>query len=157
MARIFLGGFPGAGKTYLTRYLVQEKGWSSLDMDGHGANPVLELLDSPEGHPAFAQDPLVVEGGFLQKAHEFQRMIDRHGLVTFWLFGTFAQLRDSRLSRMASWDDPASIRSGGWMELVESYASWVRWDHGVTMWNTDGTRKTPESLSKEIEWLLDTP
>lgn len=155
--KIFTGGYPGAGKTTLARYLVRERGWCSLDMDQHGTNPVLELLTAPTGHEAFAQEPLVVEGGFLHQATDFQRMIERHGLVTFWLTGTFEQLRDSRLARKAPWDDPQSIVGGGWMKLVDTYASKVRWDHTIRMWDADGNRKTTEEIVKEILDALTPP
>lgn len=147
--RIFLGGYPGAGKTSFARYLSQ-LGWYSLDMDRNGVNPDLQFLDVPQGHPAFAPEPLVVEGGFLQDAPRFQEMIRRHNLRTVWLTGTKEQLSESRLQRNASWDDPKSIKTSDWVGLVDRYRNQVHWDRTIRMWRDDGTRKTPEEVYSEL-------
>lgn len=147
--KIFLGGYCGAGKTTLARYLA-EQGWYSLDMDQNGVNPMLQFLDAPKGHQVFAPEPLVVEGGFLQDADRFQEMILRHDLTSFWLTGTFEQLRDSRLQRNAPWDKKANIRGGDWIDLVDRYKTSVQWDYTISMWHPDGTRKTPEEVLSYI-------
>ena len=147
--RIFLGGYPGAGKTTVARYLSQ-LGWYSLDMDQNGVNPDLQFLDVSQGHPAFAPEPLVVEGGFLQDAPRFRRMIRTHDLTSIWLTGTFEQLRDSRLQRNASWDDPRSIKTSDWIGLVDRYRNEVQWDRTIRMWWDDGTRKTLEEVYSEL-------
>lgn len=143
--RVFLGGYPGAGKTTLARFL-EEQGWYSLDMDQNGVNPMLQFLDAPRGHQVFAPEPLVVEGGFLQDADRFQEMIRRHDLTTFWLTGTEQQLIESRLQRNAHWDDARNVRDAKWIGLVDRYAKQVHWDYTIPMWHPDGTRKTPDEV-----------
>lgn len=148
--RIFLGGPAGAGKTEMTKYLVS-RGWSDLDMDQKGTNRVIELLDAPVDHPAFRPTPLVVEGGFLEEAPRFQRMITRFNLTTFWLTGSKSQLVDSRLRRMAHWDNRHHIRSSDWLGLIERHRSRVRWDYQIQMWHPNETRKTFPEVLYEIE------
>lgn len=152
-AGIFLGGPAGAGKSALTDYLTQN-GWYGLDMDRQGTNRVLELLDAPASHPAFQKRPLVIEGGFLEEAPRFQRLIDRLELATFWLTGSKGQLTKSRLQRRAHWDNVEHIKSSDWLGLIEKYRVLVRWDYQIQMWHPDGRRKTFEQVTYEIENIL---
>src|SRR5690606_1419581 len=148
--KIFLGGPAGAGKTSLTRFLI-DNGWYGLDMDNKGTNRVLELLDAPASHPAFQPRPLVIEGGFLDQAPRFQGLIERLGLTTFWLNGPRDKLIESRLQRRAYWDDVAAITRTNWIGLIEQHRVKVRWDYEIQMWHPDGTRKTFEQVVYEIE------
>lgn len=152
-AGIFLGGPAGAGKSALTDHLTQN-GWYGLDMDRQGTNRVLELLDAPASHPAFQKRPLVIEGGFLEEAPRFQRLIDRLELTTFWLTGTKGQLTKSRLQRRAHWDNVEHIKSSDWLGLIEKYRVLVRWDYQIQMWHPDGRRKTFGQVTYEIENIL---
>ena len=148
--KIFLGGPAGAGKTALSEFLVT-RGWNSLDMDRKGTNRVLELLDAPAEHPDFQKFPLVLEGGFLEEAVRFQRLINRLDLTTFWLTGSKSQLIDSRLRRMAHWDKVNEIRNSDWIGLIERYRTHVRWNYQIQMWHPDGKRKSFEQVLYEIE------
>jgi hypothetical protein len=149
-AGIFLGGPAGAGKTALASYLYSQ-GWNSLDMDkADKSNKVLELLDAPADHPAFQRRPLVVEGGFLEEAPRFQRLVDRLELTTFWLTGTKEQLTKSRLRRRAHWDDVNHIKTTDWLGLIEKYRKFVRWDYEIQMWQANGQRKTFDQVEYEI-------
>lgn len=153
-AGIFLGGPAGAGKTAVASYLYSQ-GWNSLDMDkADKSNKVLELLDAPADHPAFQRRPLVVEGGFLEEAPRFQRLINRLELTTFWLTGTKGQLTKSRLQRRAHWDNVEHIKSSDWLGLIEKYRVLVHWDYQIQMWHSDGKRKTFEEVTYEIESIV---
>lgn len=112
------------------------------------------LLDAPAGHEAFAHDPLVVEGGFLEDATRFQEMIRRHDLTAFWLTGNKDQLTESRLKRNSPWDDRTHILRDDWIGMVDRYRSAVRWDYTIRMWDEDGRRKTLTSVTDEILRLL---
>lgn len=119
-------------------------------MDGKGTNRVLELLDAPVDHPLFQPRPLVIEGGFLEQAPKFQRLIERLDLTTFWLTGTKGQLTQSRLKRKAFWDDRNHILNSDWIGLIETYRKFVRWDYEINMWHPNGKRKSFEEVESEI-------
>lgn len=152
--RLFLGGYPGAGKTYMTHFLANHHGWNSLGLDvgGYG-NHVLRCLDLPETDPVFSRSPLVAEGGFLHEAPRFSEMIERVGFVTFWLTGTRKQLTESRLNRMAHWESREHIIGSDWTKTVDLFADKVRWDFTISMWNDDNTRKSGDQVLTEMARL----
>jgi hypothetical protein len=153
--RIFLGGYPGAGKTSLSQHLVLEHGWSRIDLDPKGTPFVPELLFAPVGHPKFTQAPLVVEGGFLDRAPQYRDLVRRFNLTTFWLTGSRRDLQRSRLERGERWDNPDEILNTDWIGLVDRYRNVVPWNFEIQMWHLEGTRKTFEELVSEIHLCLE--
>lgn len=138
--RLFLGGYPGAGKTSLARWLGGQ-GWSVLHL-----LPETDVLSLP-----LPPEPLVAEGGFLGRAPLFSRFIHENGFTAVWLTGTKEQLTESRLGRMAPSDVRSHILRSDWIGLVDTWRHHVSWDHEIRMWNDAGNRKTPDEVLREIE------
>src|SRR3546814_8962837 len=99
--RIYLGGYPGAGKTTLAQHL-EDQGWRWLPFD---QTPDLNwsrmhyLLNEPASHPEFNHPNVVGEGGFLDRAPEFQVMFERAEFFPVWLTGSYENLRATRVAR----------------------------------------------------------
>lgn len=147
--RIYLGGYPGAGKSTLGQYL-KDQGWHRLG--GFDQTPDLNwsdvhyLLDQPADHPEFNHPRVFGEGGFLDKAPKFQAMFQRVGFFPVWLTGSYENLRATRVARG---DNPGHLRAD-WMALVDSHRHKVRWAMEVDMWQPDGERKTSSQVMEEI-------
>src|SRR3546814_20777949 len=98
------------------------------------------LLNEPASHPEFNHPNVVGEGGFLDRAPEFQVMFERAEFFPVWLTGSYENLRATRVARN---DNPGHLQAD-WMGLVDSHRCTVRWALEVDMWHPDGTRKTQQ-------------
>jgi hypothetical protein len=142
--KIFLGGYPGAGKTTFSRWL-QTQGWHCLDFDLTSPTRVLGLLKASADHPAFHHSPLVAEGGFLEEAPKFQEMFNRVGFTPIWLMGSKENLYASRRTR----GDTESHLRADWINLVDTHRSKIQWRLEVDMWQ-GAVRKTGPQVLAEI-------
>jgi hypothetical protein len=144
--RLFLGGYPGAGKTTLARWLAQ-KGWHYLDLDKDSpTSQVNQLIGRTEDALEFQYPRIVAEGGFLERAPEFQELFDRVGFRPVWLTGTYKCLHASRAGR----GDTLSQLRDNWVALVDQYRYNIRWAAEIDMWYPDGTRKSHAIVTDEI-------
>jgi shikimate kinase len=149
--KVYLGGYPGAGKTTLAQWMA-EQGWFLLGgFDSQIHTPrIVELLGAPEDHPAFQHSKVLGEGGFLERAPEFQSMFNRVGFYTVWLTGPREKLYESRRNRK---DDPILVNMD-WISMVDAQKCKVHWDQEINMWHEGGERKTgPEVLAEIMEGI----
>lgn len=152
--RIYLGGYPGSGKSTMAQYL-KDQGWHHLAFDQTpdlNWSPVHHLLTAPADHPEFNHPNIVGEGGFLDRAPDFQVMFTRAGFFPVWLTGSYENLLATRVARN---DNPGHLRAN-WMNLVDSHRRKVQWATEVNMWHPDGSRKTPPEVMEEIARGMET-
>jgi hypothetical protein len=115
-------------------------------MDYANKNNVDAVLSLPSDHPMFQQHKLVAEGGFLDKAPQFQEMFDRVGFTTVWCTGAPHQIRKSRIER----GDPDTHLRVNWKRMVDEHTDQIRWDYTLVMWNEEGHRKSLDELTAEL-------
>lgn len=147
--RLYLGGYPGAGKTTLATSLV-DYGWHYLGGfdSGYASGRIQSLLRASEDHPEFQYPKIVGEGGFLEKAPEFREFFDRVPFYKVWLTGSRENLYASRELR----GDPKHLVKMNWIAMVDEHRYKIDWQQEIDMWHSNGERKTtPEVLAEILE------
>lgn len=135
--RIFLGGYPGAGKTSLARWMREERGFFYVDLDYSARG--WENPPVPRGHT-------VAEGGFLDNWNSVRTYLDDNRFFKVWCTGDEELLRSSRILR----GDPMAHVQEPWKLLVDKYRDNLTWDLNVNMWDDQGNRKSFEHIYEHV-------